>query len=145
MLRAITWCLGLAILLAVQQGSVSAATSSGGPSAPTRLTFSDGAVATPFDHCGEGDLCATITYPDGDTMSLYSEGAAHCQAYQVHFVRVHDGKTLFEFSRSLSYDSGAPHCGRTDTTQMTFDHGLVHLVIVEYSDGTLRFDFKAIT
>src|SRR5476649_802011 len=30
------------------------------------VALSDGAMAKVYDHCGEGDLCATIDYPNGD-------------------------------------------------------------------------------
>ena len=33
----------------------------------TSVSFSDGAIATGYDHCGEADLCAKIKYRDGDT------------------------------------------------------------------------------
>ena len=114
---------------------------------PAPLTFSDGSVATPLDHCGDADLCATIAYPNGDSLLMYSGGAALCQPYTVHFVRVHGGATLFEYSRPLNHD--IPHdapfggrvCGNTQATRMTFDHGLVHLTVDEYKDGSLRFVF----
>lgn len=117
--------------------------------APAPLTFSDGAVATPYDHCGDADLCATIAYPNGDTLLLYSEGSAFCQPYEVEFVRVHQDKPLFEFTRALNHDlpgsqlMGHP-CGNNRPTQMTMDHGLVHLTIDEYPDGTLRLEFTSV-
>jgi hypothetical protein len=47
------------------------------------VTFSDGAVAVAYDHCGDADLCAQIRYANGDQLSIYSEGAAYCQPYFV--------------------------------------------------------------
>jgi hypothetical protein len=110
------------------------------------VTFSDGAVATTFDHCGDADLCATIAYPNGDKLSIYSEGAAYCQPYMLHFVEEHGSATLYEFTRTLNHDPATSnafgvHCGNNQATQMTLDHGLVHLTVDEYKDGSLRFVF----
>ncbi len=110
------------------------------------LTFSDGAIATAVDHCGDADLCATISYPNSDKLFIYSEGAAYCQPYYLHFVRVHGNATLFEYSRAVNHDpvsAGAfgTRCGNSQATQMTFDRGLVHLTVDEYTDGSLRFQF----
>jgi hypothetical protein len=116
---------------------------------PLPITFSDGAVATPSDHCGDGDLCALIAYKGGDELRIFSEGAAFCQPYLVHFVRVHEGKLLFEYSRALNHEAPSatgfgPRCGNNLATQMTLDRGLVHLTVDEYPDGTLRFQFDTI-
>src|ERR1700676_2392559 len=83
---------------------------------PSVIQFSDGSTATPFDHCGDTDLCATVQYPSGDTLSIYSEGAAKCQQYMVHFVRVHSQSTLYEFSRPLNHDTP---CGNEIPTRFT--------------------------
>ncbi len=145
-------CLLLAAALCVTAsfGRASASVPNNAPP-PQPLTFSDGAVATPTDHCGDADLCATVAYPNGDNLFIYSEGAAYCQPYQLHFVRVHGATTLFEYSRTINHD--APHstpfggmsCGNSQATQMTFDHGLVHLTVDEYKDGSLRFLFAKTT
>jgi len=113
------------------------------------LTFSDGAVATTNDHCGDADLCATISYTNGTKLFIYSEGAAYCQPYMLHFVSVKGPATLYEFSRTLNHDpvttSGfGTHCGNNQATQMTLDHGLVHLTVDEYTDGSLRFLFSTL-
>jgi hypothetical protein len=44
--------------------------------APEPFTFSGGAVATAYPHCGDSELCATITYKNGEKLQIYSEGAA---------------------------------------------------------------------
>jgi len=116
------------------------------PASPP-ITFSDGSVAKTFDHCGDSDLCATIDYPDGDRLFFFSEGAAFCQPYILHFVRMHGTLTVYEFSRTLNHDpvvsnAFGTHCGNTQATQMTMDHGLVHLTVDEYTDGSLRFVFS---
>ncbi len=117
------------------------------PSSPP-ITFSDGSIATTYDHCGDADLCATIAYPNNERLAIYSEGAAYCQPYQVHFVRTHGTSTIYEFSRTLNHDAptaGAfgSRCGNNQPTQMTLDRGLVHLTIDEYTDGSLRFIFAS--
>jgi len=134
---------------AVFASAASAAIKDQNMAPPLPVTFSDGAVATPSDHCGDADLCAVIAYKNGDELRLYSEGAALCQAYFVHFVRIHQDKTLFEFSRALNHEAPTAsafgtRCGNNLATQMTLDHGLVHLTVDEYTDGTLRFQFDTI-
>ena len=113
------------------------------------ITFSDGAVATTYDHCGDADLCATIEYKNGEKILIYSEGAAFCQPYEVHFVKLNGSSTEYEFTRALNHDPVTTnvlgtHCGNNRATQMTLDHGLVHLTVDEYNDGSLRFIFSTI-
>jgi len=114
------------------------------PSSPP-ITFSDGAVASTLDHCGTSDVCARIKYKDGTLLTMVSEGAAFCQPYIVHFVRSTGETTNYEFSRTLNHDEVAhafgSKCGNNVATQLTMDHGLIHLTIDEYTDGTLRFLF----
>ncbi|MDP9025185.1 MAG: hypothetical protein M3N13_07420 [Candidatus Eremiobacteraeota bacterium] len=144
-----TACILLSAVLVVA-ASLAPASAAGIPNnapPPQPLTFSDGAVATPTDHCGDADLCATIVYPNGDNLFIYSEGAAYCQPYMLHFVRVRGAATLFEYSRTINHDPpkagafGGTTCGNSQATQMTFDRGLVHLTVDEYRDGSLRFVF----
>ena len=116
-------------------------------SAASSVTFSDGAVATSFDHCGDTDLCATIKYANGDVLSIYSEGAAYCQPYQIDFVRVNGTATIYEYTRVMNHDAPRPTafgvgCGHSQTTQMVMDHGLVHLTVSEDTDGTLKLVFS---
>ncbi|HZO92662.1 MAG TPA: hypothetical protein VFB22_02755 [Candidatus Baltobacteraceae bacterium] len=115
--------------------------------APKPITFSDGAVATPSDHCGDGDVCATIAYPNGDLLTIYSEGAAYCQPYFLHFVLTHGERTVYEFSRMVNHDVLKPgmigtRCGNSHATQMTMDHGLVHMTVDERLDGSLWTTFS---
>lgn len=115
--------------------------------APKSITFSDGAVATPYDHCGDGDICATIAYSNGDLLSIYSEGAAYCQPYYLHFVLTHGERTVLEFSRMINHDVVKPgmigtRCGNSHATQMTMDHGLVHMTVDERLDGSLWTTFS---
>jgi hypothetical protein len=104
----------LALFLAVAPVVASAVVRDSAPaSAP--VTFSDGSVAAAFDHCGDADLCGSFT--------------------------------LYEFTRTLNHDAVTSnafgvHCGNNQATQMTLDHGLVHLTVDEYTDGSLRFIFS---
>ena len=121
------------------------------PTAPTpppltSMTFSDGSIAASSAHCGDTDLCATVTYLDGDKLSIYSEGAAYCQPYILHFVRVNGPRTIYEYSRAINHDpvtstAFGTSCGHSQTTQMVMDHGLVHLTVSENHDGTLNLVF----
>jgi len=67
----------------------------------------------------------------------------------LHIVSVKGPVTLYEFSRTLNHDpistsAFGSHCGNNQATQMTLDHGLVHLTVDEYTDGSLRFIFSAL-
>ena len=50
------------------------------------VKLSNGATATSYHNCGDMDLCARISNTDGSVLSIYSEGAALCQPYYLHFV-----------------------------------------------------------
>jgi hypothetical protein len=108
------------------------------------MHFTNGATATSYDHCGDMDLCAKIAYDNGSNLSIYSEGAALCQPYFLHFVFSSDGKsTQYEFSRALNHTIGAyGSCGHTVSTEMVLDRGFVHMLVTENPDGTLTFAFS---
>jgi len=108
------------------------------------IHLTNGAVATSFDHCGDMDQCANVTYPDGGQLSIYSEGAALCQPYFLHFVLSDpSGKTKYEFSRALNHTIGAyGSCGHTVSTEMVMDRGFVHMLVTENPDGTLNLSFS---
>ncbi|HTJ24619.1 MAG TPA: hypothetical protein VMA36_00515 [Candidatus Limnocylindria bacterium] len=108
------------------------------------IHLTNGSTAVSFKHCADLDLCARVAYTDGTTLSIYSEGAAECQPYFLHFVYADGAKTLYEFSRAINHthakDAG---CGRTVATEMVLDRGYVHMLVTENSDGTLNVDFSA--
>jgi hypothetical protein len=109
------------------------------------VKLSNGATATSYHNCGDMDLCAQIVNTDGNVLSIYSEGAALCQPYYLHFVLQNaSGVTQFEFSRMVNHtntkDKG---CGHTLPTQMVLDHGAVHLTVIETTEGTLSLVFSA--
>lgn len=61
-----------------------------------------------YAHCGDNDLRARINYQDGTALSIYSEGAALCQPYNLHFVESDaTGKTLYEFTRAINRESSS--------------------------------------
>lgn len=124
-------CFGLATMCAV----LLASTLGADPAPPADITFSDGSVAKVYDHCGDGDLCATIDYPRDERLSFYSEGAAYGQPYLVHVVRTNARGTEFEYSRRID---------RSHHEQLTLDHGNVHLDVDYINDGTLRFSFSQV-
>jgi hypothetical protein len=108
------------------------------------IHLTNGALANAYDHCGDMDLCAKIVYDSGNVLSVYSEGAAECQPYFLHFVFADaGGKTLFEFSKALNHthakDAG---CGHTVSTEMVLDRGYVHMTVAENGDGTLNATFS---
>lgn len=114
------------------------------PSQTIHLT--NGAVGVSYNHCGDNDLCAQITYQDSRVLSIYSEGAALCQPYFLHFVQSDaSGHTVYEFSRAINHtEARGVSCGHTVATQMVLDRGDVHLSVTENPDGTLNLTFSAI-
>jgi hypothetical protein len=114
------------------------------PSQTIHLT--NGATAVAYDHCGDNDLCARISYSDGSALSIYSEGAALCQAYNLHFVQSDpSGRTIYEFTRAINHTPPKGFsCGHTVSTEMVLDRGYVHLLVTENPDGTLNLAFSAI-
>ncbi len=133
--------LALSVLFAF---AITSARADVSPSQTMHLT--NGAVAVSYDHCGDNDLCAQITYPDGHVLSIYSEGAALCQPYYLHFVQSDaSSRTMYEFSRAINHtEPKGVSCGRTVATQMVLDRGDVHLSVTENPDGTLNLTFSAI-
>ena len=92
------------------------------PQPDQQVVFSDGTKAVTYDHCGDTDVCAVLDASNGDRLSIYSEGAAYCQPYILHFVKVHGSTTIFEYSRTINHDlptSGAfgTRCGNSHDTQ----------------------------
>ncbi len=114
------------------------------PSQTIRLT--NGSTAVSYAHCGDNDLCARINYQDGTALSIYSEGAALCQPYNLHFVQSDStGRTLYEFTRAINHTPPKGFsCGHTVSTEMVLDRGYVHLLVTENPDGTLNLNFSAI-
>jgi hypothetical protein len=98
-------------------------------------TFRDNAIARTYPHCGDMDLCATITYMNGDVLSLYSEGAAAGQPYTLHCVMTSGTRTVYEFSRVADW-------GRFGA-RLTMDHGYVYLDVNANNDGTINLAFSA--
>jgi hypothetical protein len=97
------------------------------------FAFSDGSVATTYPHCGDSELCATIAYPNGETLRIYSEGAAENQPYLLHFVRLSaSGSTIYEYSRIIYIEL---------RTVLTMDRGAVQMMVAPNSDGTLSVTF----
>lgn len=114
--------------------------------ADQQVVFSDGTKALTYDHCGDTDICALLLSPNGDRLSIYSEGAAYCQPYLLHFVKTNHSRTIFEYSRTINHDlptntGFGPHCGNSRDTQMVMDHGLIHMTVTENHDGTLSVVF----
>jgi len=121
-------------------------TSASAQTAPDQtMKLSAGGTATSYYHCGDMDLCARVANQDGSILSIYSEGAALCQPYFLHFVLQNAaGVTQFEFSRSVNHtDLRDKGCGHTLPTQMVLDRGAVHMTVVENTDGTLNLVFSA--
>jgi hypothetical protein len=134
----------IAFFVLIVATSAASATADVAPNETIHLT--NGATAVSFDHCGDNDLCGRISYQDGNMLSIYSEGAALCQPYNLHFVESDaGGRTLYEFSRAINHTIPKGFsCGHTVSTEMVLDRGYVHLLVTENPDGTLNLSFSAI-
>lgn len=111
-----------------------------------QLVFSDGTKVEAYDHCGDADICAVLQSPNGNTLSIYSEGAAYCQPYILRFVETRADQTVFEYSRAINHDlpttsAFGTRCGNSRDTQMVMDHGYFHMTVTENNDGTLSLAF----
>ncbi|MFY9719234.1 MAG: hypothetical protein WAK16_06260 [Candidatus Cybelea sp.] len=109
------------------------------------ISTADGSVWQAVVRCYATDLCALISYPNGDQMTIYSEGAAYCEPYVLHFNRTNGGRTIYSFSRDVDYDERSiahrSKCARTRPTHIGMDGGRVILGISQNADGSLRFHF----
>jgi hypothetical protein len=109
------------------------------------IEFGDGSVGQAVDRCYAMDLCALISFGNGDRLAIYSEGAARCKPYVVYFSRTNGGREIYGFSRDLERDwpSGArgARCPTTRATRIVMVGGRVVLTISKNADGTLRFHF----
>ena len=110
-----------------------------------RISLADNSVWQAVVRCYATDLCALVSYPNGDQMAIYSEGAAYCKPYVLHFSRTNSGRTIYSFSRDVDYDehpiAHRSSCARTRPTHIGMDGGRVILGISQNADGSLRFHF----
>jgi hypothetical protein len=108
-----------------------------------QISLSDNSVWQAVVRCYATDLCALVLYPNGDQMAIYSEGAAYCKPYVLHFNRTSGGRTVYSFSRDVDYDerpiAHRTNCARTRPTRIVMDGGRVILGISQNADGSLRF------
>ncbi len=108
------------------------------------VEFGDGSVGHTVDHCYATDLCALISYVNGDQLAIYSEGAARCKPYVLYFNRTNGGRMIYGFSRDLERDqSPGARCPTTRATRIAMDGGRVELTVTKNTDGTLKFNFAS--
>lgn len=108
------------------------------------VEFSDGSVAQAIDRCYSTDLCALISYANGDQLAIYSEGAALCKPYVLYFTRTNGVRTIYGFSRDLDRDrSPGARCPTTLATRVVMDGGHVKLTVAKNADGTLKSSFSS--
>lgn len=72
-MKALTFSAAIASFATATISQAAAAQTPTNPAAAVKLA--DGTLATGSDHCGAGDLCASVAYADGDRLLFYSEGA----------------------------------------------------------------------
>jgi hypothetical protein len=110
-----------------------------------RIEFGDGSVGRAVHRCYATDLCALISYSNGDRLAIYSEGAAPCKPYVLYFSRANGGREIYGFSRDLERDQSAgasgARCPTTRATRIVMAGGRIELTISKNPDGTLRFTF----
>jgi hypothetical protein len=106
-------------------------------SLPQPVALEDGTVATPYDVCGAGDQCASIKFPTGDEMVIYSEGAALGAPYRIHFTVLRNASTpIVEFDSVLAQPQANK---RPDYLgSFTLAHGRLRLDFYTNKDGTLK-------
>ncbi len=109
------------------------------------ISLSDGSVWQAVVRCYATDLCALVSYANGDEMAIYSEGAAYCEPYVLRFNRRNGGRIIYSFSRDVDYDdhptAHRSNCARTRPTHIGIDGGRLILGISKNADGSLRFHF----
>ncbi len=106
------------------------------------VDFSDRSVGQAVDRCYATDLCALISYADGDQLAIYSEGAASCRPYVLYLARTSGTRAIYDFSRDLERDrSPSARCPTTRATRITMDGGRIQLTVTKNADGTLKFNF----
>lgn len=110
-----------------------------------RISAVDGSIWQAVVRCYATDLCALASYPNGEQMAIFSEGAAYCKPYILQFTRTNGGRTIYSFSREIDYDeypiAHRLNCARTRPTHIGMDGGRVILGISQNADGSLRFHF----
>ena len=110
-----------------------------------QISLGDNSVWQAVVRCYATDLCALVSYPNGDQIAIYSEGATYCKPYILRFNRTNGGRTIYSFSRDVDYDeypiAHRSHCARTRPTHIGMDGGRVILGISQNADGSLRFHF----
>jgi hypothetical protein len=113
-----------------------------------QISLADGSTWQAVVRCYATDLCALVSYPNGDQMAIYSEGAAYCKPYVLHFNRTNGGRTIYSFSRDVDYDerpiAHRSNCAQTRPTHIAMDGGRVILGISQNADGSLRFHFVSV-
>lgn len=108
------------------------------------VDLGDGSVGRAVDRCYATDLCALISYPNGEQLAIYSEGAARCKPYVLYFNRTSGSRTIYGFSRDLERDRApGARCPTTRATRIAMDGGRVELTVTKNRDGTLRLTFAA--
>ncbi len=110
-----------------------------------QISAADGSIWQAVVRCYATDLCALVSYPNGEQMTIYSEGAAYCKPYVLHFNRTNGGRAIYSFSRDVDYNeypvAHRSNCLRTRPTHIAMDGGRVILGISQNADGSLRFHF----
>ena len=125
---------------------------------PARVRFADGSTAQAQAECGIGDLCGSITFANGDVMSIYNVGVERCAPFQLHVIRksgdtvVMDnilttaqrgGGTTYSSNDSGGYTTvnSHKHCARFKNSSFTFDQGLIKMSVFLAKDGDVFVQF----
>jgi len=99
---------------------------------PSTLTLKDGTVAVPAQECGVGEVCATVTMPNNDVITFYSEGSQKNQTYKIHAVRMHGNVVLVSFEVELNRGKNKQSSGET-----ILDDGKLHIGFYQNHNGNL--------
>jgi hypothetical protein len=109
---------------------------------PPPVTFTDGAVAQARPECGVGDLCGTITLPDGDNIRVYNRGARRCGPFTLELVTLHgDAVVLRSEAVTATRPGRSRTCPRFENTYLTLDSGEIRMGVFLAQDGSLFVQF----
>jgi hypothetical protein len=109
---------------------------------PQPVSYSDGAVAYARPQCATGDLCATITLPDGDDIRVYNRGAARCRPFKLELVTLHGEAVMLRSEVVTATRPGKSRtCPQFANTYVMLDSGEIRMGIFLAKDGTLFVEF----
>jgi hypothetical protein len=111
---------------------------------PSPVTYADGATALARPECGVGELCATVTLPDRDTVLVYNRGATKCGPYALRLLTMHGDTVIFTSDvLTATRREANTNCSRFANTYLSLDSGEIRMGVFLAKDGALFVQFLA--